>query len=348
MSGALSSILGVGPQTTSSTSTPTMPTGVQQTIDELLARTRGFAAEPFQPYVDASGKPIPRVAEFTTDQQKAFENARKLSEQAGGLSSLVPGLTNEALTAIKGMATTLPNTDLSGYMSPYTQAVLDPMIRDINENAARQRLALGQQSARTGSFGGSRQAIAESELGRNTQRNIADTSAQQRAAAYTSALDQFRKDQQAIPTLWNAAQGQVGTALKQTQDAFGSQVNPLLSTGGLQQAKDQANLDVLRQQYEEERDFPLRGIAALRQTLGLPATNLGIGTASTSTTPSSGNAFLELVKGINSSPKFLENLKSLAGSLGFYNNKPATSSGPASGPGTTVPGGGGGPGGTSN
>ena len=315
--GGLSSILGVGPSQSQRITTPTTPASVAETREELLARTRGFAAEPFQPYVDAQGNPIPRVAEFTPDQQRAFESTRGLATQAGGLSALTPELTQQAIAATRGVATTLPQTDLSGYMSPYTQAVLDPAIRDIEERAAKERLRLGQQSARTGSFGGSRQAIAESELERGTQRNIADVSAQQRAAAYNQALDQFRKDQALIPALYAGMQSQLGTGLQQTQGALGSMVNPLLATGGLQQAREQANLDVLRQQYEEERDFPLRGISALRSTLGLPTSTLGIGTQATETTP--GTDILSALTGaVAQGPAFLENLRKLGKNLGLY------------------------------
>ena len=278
--------LSTGTRTATRTTTQSPSVTAGAAVGELLSRTRSFAAEPFQPYVDAQGNVIPRVAEFTPDQQRAFEATRGLATQAGGLSGLTPELAQQAIAATRGVATTLPQTDLSGYMSPYTQAVLDPAIRDIEERAAKERLRLGQQSARTGSFGGSRQAIAEAELERGTQRNIADVSAQQRAAAYNQALEQFRKDQANIPALYAGMQSQLGTGLTQTQGAFGSMVNPLLATGGLQQAREQANLDVLRQQYEEERDFPLRGITALQKTLGLDPRVLGTSQTQTSVAPS--------------------------------------------------------------
>jgi hypothetical protein len=316
MSGLLSTLFGIGPQKTTETSSSTLPANTQAAVDELLARTRGFAAEPFQPYVDAQGNAIPRVAQFTADQQKAFGSARTLADQAGGLSALTPELVQQALAATRGVATTLPETDIEAYMSPYTQGVIDPMVRAIEERAAKERLALGQQSARTGSFGGSRQAIAESELSRGTQRNIAETTASERAKAYNQALDQFRKDQANIPALYSAMQGQLGTGLQQTQGAFGSMVNPLLQTGGLQQARDQANLDVLRQQYEEERDFPLRGITALRQTLGISPQILGLGTSKEGTQPGA-NPLSSIYGAINQGPKFIENLKNLGGALGL-------------------------------
>lgn len=319
--GGLSSILGVGPQQSQRITTPTTPASVAGAREELIGRTRGFAAEPFQPYVDAQGNPIQRVAEFTPDQQQAFEATRGLASQAGGLSGLTPELATSGIAATRSLATTLPETDISGYMSPYTQAVLDPAIRDIEERAAKERLRLGQQSARTGSFGGSRQAIAESELERGTQRNIADVSAQQRAQAYNQALDQFRKDQERIPAMYAASQGLLGTGLSQTQGALGSMVNPLLATGGLQQARSQAELDVMRQQFEEERDYPLRGISALRSTLGLPTQTLGIGAQQTETAPGR-DIFSALTGAISQGPAFLQQLREFGGATGLTAQTP--------------------------
>jgi hypothetical protein len=318
--GALSALLGVGPQRGSQTTTATAPPSVQRAREELIARTSGFAAEPFQPYVDASGRAIPRVAGFTPDQQRAFEATRGLATQAGGLSALTPELTQQGIAASRRLATTLPETDLTGYMSPYTQAVLEPAIRDLEERAARERLRLGQQSARTGSFGGSRQAIAESELERGTQREIGDLSARQRAAAYNQALEQFRADQQRIPALYAGMQSALGTGLTQTQGALGSMVNPLLATGGLQQAREQAVLDIQRQQFEEERDFPLRGINALRQTLGLPAATLGVGERREAQAPGR-DIFSALTGLVSQGPSFLRG-------LGIGGSTPATTAPP--------------------
>ena len=272
-------LFGTGSTTTTSGSTPTIPSDVEAARRDLLTRAQSFAAEPYARYN------LPRVAGFTPDQEAAFGAARNIASASGALAELTPELTREGIEASRGLATTLPETDLSGYMSPYLQGVLDPAIRDIEERAARARLQLGQQSARTGSFGGSRQAIAESELERGTQRNIGEESALQRANAYTQALQQFRMDQERIPALYAGAQGMLGTGLGQTAGRLTTEYAPLLQAGGLQQQLGQTNLDVLRRSFEEEQNYPLRGIEALRGALGLNSQNLGIGTTQTSTTP---------------------------------------------------------------
>ena len=265
----LGDLFGTGKQTTSTT--PQVPADVEAARKDLLARAQAFAAEPFPLYNQ------PQTAGFTPDQLAGFDTTRDLAAQSGALGALTPGLIQQGISAARGLATTLPETDIAAYMSPYTEAVIDPTIRDIEERAARERLRLGQQSARTGSFGGSRQAIAEGELERGTQRNIAEQSALQRQQAYNQALQQFRLDQQRIPELYSSAIGQVGAGLNQVAGRFGTEVNPILQIGGAQQALDQRNLDVLRRSFEEERDYPLRGIDVLRGSLGLSSQNLGIG-----------------------------------------------------------------------
>jgi len=275
----LGKLLGLGPQKTSrtATTTPTVPTEVEGARKDLLSRAGAFAAQPFQPYT------AQRFAEFTPDEQAGFEAARRVAATSGALSPLTSELVREGVAASRDLATRLPETDLTGYMSPYTQGVLDPAIRDIEERAAKERLRLGQQSARTGAFGGSRQAIAEGELERGTQRAIGDVSAKERANAYNQALAQFRLDQERIPQLYSGALGQVGTGIAQTAARLGTEVNPLTAAGGAQRALEQAQLDFNRQQFEEARDYPMRGIAVLRASLGLSPQVLGIGSTTTET-----------------------------------------------------------------
>lgn len=317
LSDFLGDVFGTGRQTNTTTSTPQVPADVSAARQDLLARARAFANEPFPAYNQ------PRVAGFTPDQLAGFQAARELGTESGALGALTPELVQQGVAAARGMAQRLPDVNIQEYMSPYTQAVLDPAIRDIEERAARERLRLGQQAAMTGSFGGSRQAISESELERATQRNIGEESARQRAAAYNQALQQFRADQERIPQLFSTALGQVGAGLGQTAGRFATEVNPLLQIGGAQQQLGQRNLDVLRQAFEEERDYPLRGIDVLRGSLGLTPQTLGVGTAGTSTTPGP-NTLGSILGGISQAPQLIQNvgagLGAISGGLGAATN----------------------------
>lgn len=291
--------------TTTNSTTPTVPADVEAARKLLMAKATAFANEPYPEYKDSRGNAIPRLAQFTPDQLRAFSNVRDIASTADTLGSLTPGLTTDAINATTSLAKTLPNVDLSGYMNPYLEDVLEPAIRDMGERAARERLKLGQQSARTGSFGGSRQAIAESELERSTMRNVGELSAKQRAEAYNSALDQFRKDQTNIPALYKGALDNLSTGIKQNTDLLATMYNPLLASGTIQQGLNQAGLDVIRREFEEQRDYPLRGMDALRGALGLSSSNLGIGNVGTSTPPSP-NLMGQILGTVAAAPKIAE------------------------------------------
>lgn len=302
-------IFGTGPQTNTRTETPSVPGNVQGAVGDLLGRAQSFAAQPYTPYTQ------PRVAGFTPDQLAGFEAARDIAGTSGALSQLTPELTREGIEATRGLAVALPDVDISEYMSPYTEAALDPAIRDMQERADAERQRLGQRSALTGSFGGSRQAIAESELERGVQRNIGDLSARERANAYNNALAQFRLDQTAIPGLYSSALNQLGTGLTQNAARLGSESNPLLAIGGAQQALDQRNLDALRESFVEERDYPLRGMEALRGALGINTSAMGIGATRADTQPGP-NVLGSITGAITQVPKFLEGANALGGVLG--------------------------------
>lgn len=305
-------LLGLGSQksTSTRTSTPTVPAEVEAARRDLLSRAGAFAAQEFQPYT------AQRFAEFTPDELAGFGAARNIAATSGALAPLTSELVGEGVAAARGLATRLPETDLSGYMSPYTQAVLEPALRDIGEAAEKERLRLGQQAARTGSFGGSRQAISEAELTGRTQRSIGDLSARERANAYNEALRQFRLDQERIPALYTGALANVGTGLSQTASRLGTEVNPLIQTGGAQRALEQAELDFARQQFEEARDYPLRGIEVLRGSLGLSPQVLGIGSTDTATTTQPGaNPLAQGLGALIQAPSLISGAKTAYGGL---------------------------------
>lgn len=309
--------------TTTTTTNVQLTPLAQQAAASLFGRAQEIANQPYVPYTGE------RVAGFTPDQTAAFDAARQVG-QAGGdifsqqqravanavtpglvgqsanlaagvgnLAGMGQGVVGQAVPATLGLAQTFPNANIQQYMNPHTQAVLDPALEDIARRAAVEQNALRARQAQTGSFGGSRGAIAEQELNRNVMGELGRVSANERARAFNEAANQFRLDQQRIPELYSAALGQIGLGQQLGLAGQGalanvaglenmglsqlaglsaanlsrlqSQVNPLLATGGLQQALSQSQLDVPYQQYVEQRDWPLRGLSALQGALGIQA-----------------------------------------------------------------------------
>jgi len=237
---------------------------------------------------------------------------------AQNLAGQGANLLTTSLPGTASLAQRFPQADIAAYMNPYVQQVLDPAMRDLERRAEQQRLALTDQAIKTGSFGGSRNAIAQGLQQQAALEEAGRLSATERARAFNEGANQFRLDQQRIPDLYNQMFGQLNSTqnlgqraqqmnaqtiadrmsaiqqnlagqqsaqnlanlqnmrygqqqrlLEANQGLLGSQVNPLLATGGLQQALSQANLDTMYGDFIAQRDWNQRGIDALIRTLGL-------------------------------------------------------------------------------
>jgi hypothetical protein len=84
---------------------------------------------------------------------------------------------------------------LQRLMSPYTSGVVDPQVREAKRQAEIARQAQAARMTRSGAFGGSRQAIAESELGRNLATQIGDIYGKGQQGAFDAALRAFEAEQ---------------------------------------------------------------------------------------------------------------------------------------------------------
>jgi len=89
---------------------------------------------------------------------------------------------------------TAPGT-VQQYMSPYQQAVTDIGKREAQRQADIAGTARGARAAQAGAFGGSRQAIENSEAQRNLSQQMADIQAKGGQEAYNQAAQMFTSDQ---------------------------------------------------------------------------------------------------------------------------------------------------------
>lgn len=93
-------------------------------------------------------------------------------------------------------------TDLSQYMNPYQQQVIDNATRDMNRARQMARGDIAGRAAAAGAFGGARHGLVEAENNRNFAQAVADMTAQQRAASFDNAQNMAQQDIQ------NRMQGQ--------------------------------------------------------------------------------------------------------------------------------------------
>ena len=79
------------------------------------------------------------------------------------------------------------NQNIQAYMNPYTQAVTERSLQDLERSRQLEQVKTSAQATAAKAFGGSRQGVAEAETNRAYGENAARLLAQQNAAAYQNA-----------------------------------------------------------------------------------------------------------------------------------------------------------------
>lgn len=145
-----------------------------------------------------------------------------------------------AFTPEKAVSEQFGAAERDQYMSPYTSGVVDPQVREAKRQAEIARQAQAARMTRSGAFGGSRQAIAESELGRNLATQIGDIYGKGQQEAFLNAQQQFERDQarQAAAQQLNIQKGleaqQLGEQSRQFGAGLGARSAELAAQLGLQ------------------------------------------------------------------------------------------------------------------
>jgi hypothetical protein len=171
------------------------------------------------------------------------------------------------------------------YMNPYVQSALNPAMEEARRQADISRMADAGRLTQAGAFGGSRQAIMESE----GRRNLMDKQNQMLTSGYSTAFDkaqqQFNADQarkiqeqqfgttsglQGLQTGIQGAQaqGQLG-ALQSQSDLAG--INALANLGGVERGIESEGIAADKAQFEEARLNPYKMVQFQQSLLsGLP------------------------------------------------------------------------------
>jgi hypothetical protein len=247
----------------------------------------------------------PWVGDYVTGAlgQGAAMAAAPYQAYQGPLTAGTSGLQQQAFAGASEMATAgyQPSQYMGGfgvqqaqqYMNPYLQASLDPQLKELKRQSDIARLEDTTRLTKAGSYGGSRQAIMESEGRRNLMGKQAEMLGTGYKQAYDTAAAQYQKEREAEEA---SRQFGAGFGMKATQQ--------LADMGAQQRAITGEGVAADKAQFEEQRDFAYKMPQyQLNLLQGLP-----IG-ASTSTTDQSGIAGLQSqISGLSSVYKLLENL----------------------------------------
>lgn len=266
-----------------------LPDWYSQNAMDILANQKAIAARPFQEYVDASGKPIPRVADFAPDQQAGFGATRSgafsFRPELGTASSKTQDVFGRSAMGVSepgfkqsGQYTTASTTptgigmaqpflgqagqtavqNIGQYMNPYMDQVIG-RIGTLGARTLQEQLlpAISDQMIAAGQFGGTRQAEMTGRAIRDTMEGISAQQAQALQQGYTSAAGLAQAD------LERQAQ------LAQTAGGLGFQQQGALARAGEQmgalgqQMGNMYNVDTSNQLGAAQQ---LAGMARQRQT----------------------------------------------------------------------------------
>jgi len=220
---------GLGKQTGAESS---LSNWVGDTVTGMIGRGEALVDDGYQAYTG------PLTAGITGNQQAAFDAGANIDTSGAGLGSF--GALDQA--------------GRDAYMNPYLQGSLDPQLRVAQEEAARQMAEQNVRAAQSGSFGGSRNAIMNAMLQRDSAQQQADITAQGYNTAFDNAQKSFGEDRQ------------FGLDALQRQSDLGATERDIYSES-VAAAKDQ---------FEEERDFDWNAnqyISSLLQGLPVEAQN---------------------------------------------------------------------------
>ena len=241
-------------------------------VTDMLGKGQALSEMPYQEY----GGPL--TAGASNLQNKVFS----------GLSNVnFPGQLGQSFSSAGaptigagGQPVGGGTSPASQYMNPYLQSVLQPQLAELRRQAEiTNQSGLGALT-KSGAFGGGRQAIMESEAGRNLMQEMNKTVGQGYSSAYDKAMQQF-----------NTEQGQ-GMGL----------ANLMAGQGGIERGIESEGIAADKTAFEEARANPYKMVQFQQSLLsGLPLAAQSINTAQPS-------AFANALTGAGSVASLLRNL----------------------------------------
>lgn len=254
----------------SQSSTSSLDPAIKQAYLQNYGRATGVA----------EGLKAREFAGFTPEQQAGFDITGRTATQAPGIATLEKGIgTTERLSNLSPTDLTggsILNRNISQYMNPYTEEVINRSMADIG----RQRdIALTNEAARaTGAkaFGGTRQLIGAQLAAEPYAKQMGDVAAQLRSAGYDKATglaeSDINRETAAKTTAANLglSSAQQLASMGAAQQALGLQAGEAMANVGAQkQQLSQAQMDAIR-------NLPLEQQQIINQALSLqPAGGAG-------------------------------------------------------------------------
>ena len=213
----------------------------------------------YQPYLDRGDQSIRSGISslYGTGAQFDPTNARNYADQGIAAYGETTGQYDPSRAientygAMDDMSQTTGGYDpasAKAYMNEYEDAAVQQALADVARAGEVQKAQLGASATTSGAFGGARQGIENSELGRNILMQQGRTAAQMRAAGYESAAQRSQQAfEQQMGRGQNAAAQRSQMGLQAGQ--FGSQTYEQAMARRQAAAQNAANLGMSAEQF---------------------------------------------------------------------------------------------------
>lgn len=232
----------------------TPPTDYKTGLEEVLSEAgKIYQQQKAAGYQTYQG---PQIAGFAPEEQAAMRGI-------AGLVGTGQQYFNPATALQMGAARQFTPTEAATYMSPYQQAVVDVEKREASRYFPQQMQQIGAQAAGAGGYGGSRQAILEAETLRNQAQMLGDIQTRGSQRAFEQAREGFEK-QLGRERGTASALMQLGQTVPQQRM---TELAGLAGVGEAQRGMTQAGLDLAKQQYERQLNFPYEALGQYQSTL---------------------------------------------------------------------------------
>lgn len=270
-----------------SQSQTTIPDYARPYVENTLGQAAALTDLQYNPYMQYQGD---RVAQFSPLQQQSYENAA-LMTSSPQLQDATAMAGQAGLGALNTQYTFKPSDfnaqTAQSMMSPYMQNVTDVQMQQAKRQADISAQTQQAQAARSGAFGGGRDAIMRSQGNAELQRNLQNIQATGLQNAYSQGMQQYNTQNQQ-----NAQQQQFGAGLGlqglqtaltgaqqlgnlgQTQYAQNVGNINLQNTLGMQQQQQAQNvMSTQYQDYLNAQNYPYKQLGFMSDLLrGLPLT----------------------------------------------------------------------------
>jgi hypothetical protein len=220
-----------------------------QSPDQLAAKKlaeTGIGS--YQPYLNAG--------------QKNFDTAGG-AQGFGGLADIGKQAVGYGLAGAQGYD---PNM-AKEFMNPYQQNVTNEALKEMQRNADIQKSGLNAQAVKSGAFGGSRQGIQQTELGRNLydiqSKRLFEDYANNYNQALGASMTSFENQQKRAQNLGNIALG-AGNLQATGASGIAALGNSEVSLGQQVQALGQNDASFLSQFGDKDMNYQQKVLDATR------------------------------------------------------------------------------------